>query len=283
MITYRHVFTGQVADYLFSEVVNTSERHRLSEEIERISSELNDKIDMLPVGTFRYDADGEQEFDFISTETAILLGYPSVEALREKFHNKFPEMIYYEDRDRVLQEIDEQIAENGHKDYCEYRIETGDGKLKWVFDHGHLVTDADGNRWYYVAIADMDHIKKEREEQERLVRKYHAFLQVPGVHTFEYDISTNQMTVHIARAGKTIEDVSLPSFLAWAEENATAATVSAIRDMIARARTGPINGSILFEGRLIDDVIRRYHCCYASMDKDGRNQLVGVTSLLPGQ
>ncbi len=275
-ITYRHVFKGQAANYLFSEAVNTSESHRLSDEIKRISTEMNDKIDMLPVGTFRYDADGKQEFDFISVETAMLLGYPSVDALREKFNNNFPEFVYYEDRERVLKEIDEQIADNGHKDYCEYRVETGDGKLKWVFDHGHYVTDENGKHWYYVAIADMDHIKRERDEQELISRKFKALLHIPGVTVFDYDVSENQTTVY------TSDNTGHGSFLLtgflndWGDPGWKAGPDSQkVRDIISKAHESTVSGEFLFEGIIDGDTSNKYICHFASMQNEKSRHVLG--------
>ncbi len=265
-ITYRHVFTGQAADYLFSEAVNISESHRLSDEIKRISTEMNDKIDMLPVGTFRYNADGAQEFDFISVETAMLLNYPSVEALREKFNNNFPEFVYHEDRERVLQEIDDQIAENGHKDYCEYRVETGDGKLKWVFDHGHFVTDENGNHWYYVAIADMDHIKRERDEQNLITRRLKAFLHVPGITAFDYNVCENLTTVYTSAGGEN-GSFTIDGFLG----NNGTFDGQKLRDIAAYPRA---NGTFLYEGR-IDDTPKKYVCHYSSLHLENKHHIIG--------
>ncbi len=275
-ITYRHVFKGQAAHYLFSEAVNTSESHRLSDEIKRISTEMNDKIDMLPVGTFRYDADGKQEFDFISVETAMLLNYPSVDALREKFHNNFPEFVYYEDRERVLKEIDEQIADNGHKDYCEYRVETGDGKLKWVFDHGHYVTDENGRHWYYVAIADMDHIKRERDEQELISRKFKALLQIPGVPVFDYDVSENQTTVYTSD-GTRHESFLLTGFLNdWGDpEWKTTPDFQKVREIISKAHEAIVSGEFQFEGRIDGDNSKKYICHFSSMQNEKSRHVLG--------
>lgn len=165
-LTYRHVVKGHSADYLFCEAANTTEEHILTAQLNNLSEEVNTQIDMLPTGAFRYEATGAQEFAFISNGMLALLKYPTVEAFQNKFHNNFPEMIYKEDRERVLREINEQITENGNLDYCEYRVETGDGKLKWVYDHGHLVEDANHKLWYYVVIGDLEQVRKGRREKK---------------------------------------------------------------------------------------------------------------------
>lgn len=170
-LTYRHVVRGRSADYLFCEAVNTTEEHVLTAQVNNLSEEVNTQIDMLPTGAFRYEATGAQEFAFISHGMLALLKYPTVEAFQNKFHNNFPEMVYEEDRERVLREIDEQIEETGSLDYCEYRVETGDGKLKWVYDHGHLVKDANGKPWFYVVIGDLEQVRKGRRERKQADEK----------------------------------------------------------------------------------------------------------------
>ena len=105
-----------------------------------------------PGGIFSYSADDDR-FAFISDNMLQFLGYTR-EAFARKFDNRFSRMIYAGDRESVLSTIDDQIRGNAFDD-CEYRIERGDGTLVWVHDQGHLVTDDEGRRWFYVIILDI--------------------------------------------------------------------------------------------------------------------------------
>ena len=71
-----------------------------------------------------------------------MLGYTRSE-FQEKFHNRFRYMVYEEDREATLKSIEEQIADNGHYDKVDYRIEKKDGSLLWVHDEGHYIVDKD--------------------------------------------------------------------------------------------------------------------------------------------
>ena len=55
------------------------------------------------------------------------LGYTQ-EEFTEKFENRFSRMVYRQDRDRVLQEIEQQIRQSAY-DECEYRIERKDYQM----------------------------------------------------------------------------------------------------------------------------------------------------------
>jgi signal transduction histidine kinase/CheY-like chemotaxis protein len=75
-------------------------------------------------------------------------------------------MVYEEDREKVLQSIDEQMR-YGVFDTCEYRIETKSGALHWFYDVGHQVVDENGKKWFYVVVVDVDDKKRLQEEMER--------------------------------------------------------------------------------------------------------------------
>lgn len=125
-----------------------------------VEREEEDILKNMPVGTFRYEADGRQEFDYISSNLVKMLGFSSEEAFRSKYENSFLKFVFDGDVERVNKEIDSQM-EDGNTDYCEYRVITADGSIKWLYDRGTLIVDEDGKRWFYVAVTDMDEYKKE--------------------------------------------------------------------------------------------------------------------------
>lgn len=139
----------------------------------RLQNNLTDALhqltQLMPGGVFCYDVDENEEFLFISESMPGMFGY-TMEEFRTKFHNRFPDMVYKEDRKRVQHEIQEQMKK-GNSDFCMYRVEMPDGALKWVYDRGRMITDKNGKRWFYVVIVDADDLKvaeqrkKEHEEQ----------------------------------------------------------------------------------------------------------------------
>lgn len=108
-----------------------------------------------PGGIFSYSAEEDERFGFISANMLRLLGYTETE-FREKFDNRFSQMVYEQDREQVLHAIAEQIGSGPDAfDTCRYRIEKKDGGLIWVHDEGHLVTDENGEKWFDVVIVDI--------------------------------------------------------------------------------------------------------------------------------
>lgn len=138
---------------------------------QELTKQLKQLMQLIPGGVFCYDVDYNQEFMFISDSTPKMFGY-TMEQFLTKFNNRFPDMVYEEDRDRILKEIDSQIH-NGDIDYCEYRIEMADGTLKWVYDRGRVIVDETGKRWFYVVIMDADELKaaenRRREHDAQLL------------------------------------------------------------------------------------------------------------------
>ena len=153
------------AVYLVDVTDEMKDRRQLIEK----QQELDTLLEAFPGGLFKYEAARGGKFTFISAQMLKTLGYNETE-FRAKFNNCFDDMVYAEDRDNVLKSIENQI-QNSEFDTCEYRIETKDGALKWFYDVGHLVTDIQGKKWFYVVIVDIDDRKRleaEREQREKL-------------------------------------------------------------------------------------------------------------------
>lgn len=127
---------------------------------------FNAILQMVPGGVFVYSAEKDEQFSFVSENMLSMLGYTE-EEFYEKFDGRFSQMVYEEDRERVDREIWEQI-EKAAFDTCFYRIEKRDGSLLWVHDEGHIVTDTNGKRWFYVVIVDITaSVKMQRDLEGR--------------------------------------------------------------------------------------------------------------------
>ncbi len=150
---FRHAAIAEHGNIIFASVENVTESHKMRNKLREINSELQTLIELIPCGVFRYEAEGKQEFDYVSRGMLDMLGFDDEEGFQKKYNNNFPDMVYEEDRERVLWEIDEQIK-RGPYDYCEYRIETASGQLKKVLDKGHIVYGDDGKKYFYVVIIE---------------------------------------------------------------------------------------------------------------------------------
>ena len=140
--------------------------------------ELDTLVRFAPGGIFKYSADNDEQFTFINDNMLRMLGYTLGE-FRKKFDNRFSQMVWHEDRARVLAEINSQAADSDSI-VCDYRIEKKTGDLMWVHDAGHLVEDDEGKRWFYVVLLDKTAQKLAEtalEEQKRRVMERYADIE----------------------------------------------------------------------------------------------------------
>ena len=162
------------------------------------TEELDSFICSTPGGIFKYSADTDK-FSYISDNMLKLLGYTEKE-FRLKFNNCFSDMVWHEDRSKVIGEINDQIAETDY-DTCKYRIEAKDGSLIWVHDEGHLVVDEDGNRWFFVVIVDITKQKEAeallRSQKDRALESYRqavalrSTLDSSAIWSFDFNLTKN--------------------------------------------------------------------------------------------
>ena len=124
-----------------------------------------------PGGMFRYLAEGPDTLDCVSAGMLSLFGCADAAAFSELTGDTFTGLVHPDDRERVLREIREQVAER-NDDHVRYRILRADGEVRWVEDWGHLAADAEGRRWFYVTLMDItDQVRDEgdlRRANERL-------------------------------------------------------------------------------------------------------------------
>lgn len=183
---------------------------QLSDEENGVESGSN-ATNFMPCGVFQYEADGDRKFTYISNSMLAMLGY-SRQAFREKFDDCFINMVYEGDRERVSEEIKNQIQSSNY-DSCEYRIEMADGSLKWVYDRGRMTVDANGKRWFYVAIMDYDYLKEKYREKEWQQIKYQTLAEIPGMIVYDYEPYHDRLTIEISTVEDGIKTVVTEKFI----------------------------------------------------------------------
>lgn len=195
---------------------------------------------LMPGGVFCYDVDENQEFLYISDSMPIMFGY-TMKEFQAKFNNRFPDMIYEEDRERILKEIAAQI-QNGNDDSCMYRVQMANGALKWIFDRGRIVTDKNGKRWFYVVIVDADELKA--AEQKRIDYEEQLLRELRGQP--ENDITTGFLNryatvAYIEKAipkyfGGTLFLLHIDNFQSFTDMNGTPSGKHLLKDIASSIR-----------------------------------------------
>ncbi len=111
----------------------------------------------LPGGFFIYNAEGEEEIYYAEQNVIELFGCKTIEEFREYTGNSFQGMVHPEDRERISNDIQAQtFASEKRHDYVRYRILTKQGETRYIEDFGHLLHGADGTKYFYVYIVDVD-------------------------------------------------------------------------------------------------------------------------------
>ncbi|MCB6200468.1 diguanylate cyclase domain-containing protein [Extibacter muris] len=91
-----------------------------------------------------------------------LFGY-SRQEIKERFADRFIDMIHPADRAQVLAKAAEQFG-NGEKATFQYRVLCRDGSCKWVLDNAQLIHDENGEERIFCVLTDVTESRNAREE-----------------------------------------------------------------------------------------------------------------------
>lgn len=155
--------------------------------------ELNTLLRVIPSGVLKYSADDEAAFAYINRNLIESLGYTEAQ-FREKFHNRFTEMIYAEDRARAEMEIAAQEGD-GKVGRFDYRVEDADGQLHWFHDEGVRIVDGNGKAWYYVTLVDITAQKKGEGALRLAEEEYRLATRHSGYTIGRYDVRARTLTI----------------------------------------------------------------------------------------
>lgn len=163
--------------YAHRRVLNYIKLHETARDFQRSTAELESaREDMeellarMPGGLFRYrasDEPGEDTFDYISPGLIQMMGCESDRDFRVLTGDTFRGFVHPEDREHVLAEIRKQAAATG-SDKVTYRIICKNGEVRWLEDWGNLITDSNGEDWFYVVVLDITEKIEARENLKQI-------------------------------------------------------------------------------------------------------------------
>ena len=114
----------------------------MESDYEHIRERFKTLIANVPGAIYRCANDADWTMEFLSDEITTISGYRSADFIQNQSRS-IRSIIYPEDRDLVVREIQEAIAQR--KPYTiEYRIIRSDGPITWIKDKGQGVFDRDG-------------------------------------------------------------------------------------------------------------------------------------------
>lgn len=160
---------------------------KTSKKIAIAYNEISMLNDNLPGGVKKCTADDQCEFMYVSEGFVRMVGY-SRDEIKQKFANKFINIVAREDRDKVRKLLsiipsDKQIIP------LEYRILTKMGKIIWVSDKCRI-KEEHGKACFYCSITDITTLKAAEQTLHIANEQYRiAATQIESL-IFEYDPAT---------------------------------------------------------------------------------------------
>lgn len=120
----------------------------------KYESELNREYKMFvngPVIVYKLLSD----FNIISyvSDNIRQFGYDPRDLILQ--HKLFPDLIFSEDKERVMRHFKDDIANGCEFSAKQYRIVTANGQICWVFDYTLIVREPDNATWFYGYILDI--------------------------------------------------------------------------------------------------------------------------------
>ena len=153
----------------------------LEEEIEQLREAretvgvVNVIVENSPAVVFRRLADETHRLVYIS-ENLSQWGFSAADFLAGR--KGFDDLLHPDDRDRVVDEIEECRLEEVEEYTQEYRIITADGEIRWVSDETSVVTDGAGQRIYNQGVlVDITASKRAREALEASEFKFRRTIE----------------------------------------------------------------------------------------------------------
>ncbi len=153
------------------------ERKRTQHALEESEKRFRSLVEHIPGAVYRRRPSPPWHVEHISEEIEALTGH-SAQDFIEMGNPAYGDLILPEDFPAVEAAIDAAVEEK--KPYVmEYRIQDVGGRIRWVYDRGRGVYDADGRLvWLDGVIIDITDKKKSEEERDRLAREVKHFAYI---------------------------------------------------------------------------------------------------------
>lgn len=120
----------------------------------KFENELNREYKMFVNGpVIVYKLAGDPDAVSYISENISQFGYDPKDLILHK--KKFTDLVFSEDRQKVLDCFTDDLEEGREFSAKQYRIVTADGQICWVFDYILIVREADNSPWFYGYMLDI--------------------------------------------------------------------------------------------------------------------------------
>ena len=150
--------------------VEITERKQIEKALRENEKEYRILISNVPGVTYRCANDENYTMEFLSDEVESLTGYTSSELIKNK-KRSFTSIIYSEDI-KIIQETIKKGLESMSAYIIEYRIVRADGAIRWVFEKGQGVFDANNKLRYLDGVIIDINERKLANEKIRIEKEF---------------------------------------------------------------------------------------------------------------
>lgn len=128
----------------------------------------------------------------VSRGLMSLLGYDSQE-IRERFCNRYIELIHPDDRETVLRKNVQQQRAGSYQE-MEYRVIGKNGSVFWLLDKSQLMVDTDGQEYFFSLLIDVTRSKAAEEEFRALAERYRIIQEQTNDVIWEWRAADDALT-----------------------------------------------------------------------------------------
>lgn len=187
----------QLDKEFFPRILSGEDTHMLrklldeqSMELRHINKNLSTLIGNIPGSVMCCECTEEMELIQYSDRFMQMLGYTK-EEIKERFDNKFSNMIHHEDLEKTRASVRRQL-EQGNSKEVEYRLVRKDGSIIRILDQGKLA-ERDGRNVFYCILTDITE-KRETMEALRLSLERHEIIMTQTTDIiFEWDLDKDTL------------------------------------------------------------------------------------------
>lgn len=129
---------------------------------------------------------------YVNNGFVSLMGY-SEEEMRDRFGNRYINLIYPSDREMVVKNIREHMK-SGDSTELEYRVVTKDGRVLWVLDKRRLMIDHNGDECFYSVLIDITRSRKAQEELRMTLDRHKIIMEQTNDIIFEWDMDRDTVS-----------------------------------------------------------------------------------------
>ena len=112
------------------------------------------KLDYLPAGIVVCKSDYDETLLYATDKMIYIFGCSDLKEFMEYSGGYFNNIVYEEDLDMLLAELEDFKKRNGEEIHLRYRIKTKSGEIKYINDYTKLVTDSEYGDLYYSIIVE---------------------------------------------------------------------------------------------------------------------------------